>query len=217
MDDMNEMSKSGTSGKIIVVNKIFQSIQGEGYWTGLPALFIRLHGCNLKCPWCDTKETWAGSAGEGHIHTTRQVADVINDTIVPTIIFTGGEPLIQVDAIKHIWELTADHSPAHYFHLETNGTLPVGPFIYNWVTVSPKPPEYLVPKTFSELKFVVTGEEVLEVALEFHAKHPFKPISLQPVSNRADMIRLCTEFLLSHRLIPAMRLSIQVHKLIGLP
>lgn len=208
------MNKTNEADKIIIVNRIFQSIQGEGYWTGLPALFIRLHGCNLKCPWCDTKETWAGNAGEGHVHTTRQVADVINDTVVPNIVFTGGEPLIQVDAIKHIRKLTG---LSHHFHVETNGTLPVPLNIFRWVTVSPKPPDYIIPSSFQELKFVVTGEDVLEVVLEFRNKYPITPISIQPVSNQADMIQLCTEFLLSHRLVSAIRLSIQVHKLIGLP
>jgi organic radical activating enzyme len=112
------------------VNEIFYSLQGEGYWTGTPMVFVRLSGCNLKCPWCDT------SHESGAEMTADEIVDAVNRANtggVRRICLTGGEPLLQVDAPL----LDALHAHNYLIHIETNGTLP-RPAGLDWVTMSPK-------------------------------------------------------------------------------
>ena len=87
---------------MLTINEIFQSIQGEGKTAGRPAIFVRLSGCNLTCDWCDTKYTWhkdhlekgtKWSKTDLHHHITTNYS-------CKRIIFTGGEPLLQKEAIK---------------------------------------------------------------------------------------------------------------------
>lgn len=109
------------------VNEMFYSIQGEGYFSGTPAIFIRLSGCNLRCPFCDTQH-----------QTQREVTD--DDIVVFTeqypsklVVITGGEPALQLT------ESLIDklHAKGKYVAVETNGTKKI-PNNVDWITVSPK-------------------------------------------------------------------------------
>jgi len=134
------------------VIEVFTSIQGEGYWIGAPATFIRLAGCNLRCSWCDTKYSWS-TAGVAKC-TPTEIAEMLpaeNNIIV----ITGGEPLLY--DLEPLCKEIAFYS-AH-IHLETNGTLLFPPGLkkwIHWVAVSPKPPKYEVKcGKIDELKFVI--------------------------------------------------------------
>jgi 7-carboxy-7-deazaguanine synthase len=143
------------------VLEIFDSLQGEGYWTGVPMTFIRLAGCNapdrgLGCvAWCDTPDSWDPAGGRA-----LGTREVLKRAHLPRLCLTGGEPLLQVDALVEFLELA--HIRGTRVHVETNGTVePPNPDEgeFDWVVVSPKPPEYQVASGWigrvDELKLVV--------------------------------------------------------------
>ena len=117
---------------ILKISEIFESIQGEGKFAGVPMLFIRLSGCNRRCLWCDSKYSWSEGQeiGIGHIIST------IKESKLPYVCWSGGEPLLQRDSIYKVIEATK-----YKFHcLETNGDfLDWADLItFNYIAVSPK-------------------------------------------------------------------------------
>ncbi len=179
------------------VNEIFYSLQGEGFHTGLPAVFVRLSGCNLKCDFCDTD----------HLsHEMMTVGEIVSRVIAypaTTVILTGGEP-----SIRPLDELVdALHASGRRVHIETNGTRPL-PGSIDWVTCSPKPGGDTVLTRCDELKIVYTGQDVESIAAKFDTTNLF----LQPCSgeNTAEVV----DYIKSH---PHWRLSLQTHRLIDIP
>ena len=115
------------------VNEIFYTLQGEGVHSGIPAVFIRFSGCNLRCPWCDT---------EFASHTDMTAEEIVNEALslydIPNerrrmVVLTGGEPSLQVD--KPLIDTL--HAAGFYICIETNGTRPL-PEGIDWITCSPK-------------------------------------------------------------------------------
>ncbi len=178
------------------VNEIFYSLQGEGFHTGTPAVFVRLSGCNLRCPFCDTDHS---------AHTPMSVGEIVAEVTrhsARTVIITGGEPSLYdlsdlVDAL---------HTSGRRVHIETNGTRPL-PAAIDWVTCSPKPGGEVVIPECDELKIVFTGQDVEAIADRIPARHHF----LQPCSgtNTSEVI----DYILTH---PRWRLSLQTHKLLSI-
>ena len=109
------------------INEIFYSLQGEGYHTGTPAVFIRFSGCNLKCSFCDTRHE------EGVLMSDDEIIAEVGKYPAVTVILTGGEPSLWID------EAFIDrlHQAGKYVCIETNGTNPL-PKNIDWVTCSPK-------------------------------------------------------------------------------
>ncbi len=178
------------------VNEIFYSLQGEGYFTGTPAVFVRLSGCNRACAFCDTDFAAFSEMSAGEI-----VAEV--DKFPCThVVITGGEPTMQLDDAL----VAALKEHGRYLQIETNGTLPV-PAGVDWVTCSPKEPPYGIDR-IDELKIVYQGQDVEATASCLPTP---KVRCLQPCSglNTADTIA----YILSH---PWWRLSLQTHKLIDI-
>ena len=164
------------------VIEIFDSLQGEGYWTGLPMTFVRLSGCNapvlgLDClRWCDTPGAWDVAAGE-----EMEVAEIVRRVRLPRLCLSGGEPLLQVDGVAEL--LAAAHFRGIRVHVETNGT--AGPIAgFDWVTVSPKPPAYLIAPGWEdlidELKLVADDHLDAATAEWLAAEHPGAVICIQP-------------------------------------
>lgn len=178
------------------VNEIFYSLQGEGFYTGTPAVFLRLSGCNRQCPFCDTDHAAFTEMDAAAI--AREVAAYPSRHLV----VTGGEPTLQLDSDL----LRAIKAHGFYVQVETNGTRPV-PIEVDWVTCSPKDAPWDIDR-IDELKIVYQGQDVEMIASLLPATHHF----LQPVSGRniAETVGYC----LRH---PRWRLSLQTHKLIDIP
>jgi len=118
------------------INEIFYSLQGEGTQIGLPTVFIRTSGCNLRCDWCDTKYAWDG----GEEYTTQEILAEISNHPVKRVCITGGEPLIQDDLLDLIDKLVQISE----ISIETNGSLDIEPIskkdvTYLWITKPPHP------------------------------------------------------------------------------
>lgn len=135
------------------VNEIFCSLQGEGYYTGTAAVFVRFSGCNLRCPFCDTDFAFSTNYGE------KEIASIISEYgPVKHVVLTGGEPLLQITGTF----LDMLHAQGNYIQVETNGTVGVDADVLrkiDWVTCSPKN-EMLQIGRIDELKVVYDGQDI---------------------------------------------------------
>ncbi|MDE7411551.1 MAG: 7-carboxy-7-deazaguanine synthase QueE [Paramuribaculum sp.] len=190
------MSLTGTNKKY-AVNEIFYSLQGEGYFTGTAAVFLRFSGCNRRCDFCDTNHS------AFTLMSTKQIISLL--TAYPTrhIVITGGEPMLQVDDNL----IDALHSAGFFITVETNGSKRIDCNI-DWVTCSPKTAPLEINR-IDELKIVYQSQDVESIKDSLpEARHYF----LQPCSgiNTAETVA----YIKSH---PWWRLSLQTHKLIDIP
>lgn len=193
---------------MIRVNEIFFSLQGEGFYTGTPAVFVRLAGCNLQCPFCDTDFADYQEMSEDDVCCeVRRVAGGMGAFVV----ITGGEPSLQLTASL----VDRLHDDGCYVAVETNGTHAL-PENVDWVTLSPKS-DFVSTKAATpvlsdvdEVKLVYTGQDVEAWRLRTHAKHYF----LQPCEQEGKMnTEQTVAYILQH---PWWRLSLQTHKMIGI-
>ena len=191
---------------MLALAEIFYSIQGEGTWTGTPAVFVRLAGCNLACDFCDTDYAAKDYAGIDEI--VRRVETIGGDC--PTVILTGGEPLAQRETPALIEAL---RRAGRRVHIESNGTVyaPLPDDV--WLCVSPK--ERVDPRMAmraDEAKFIVDRRVPEEHLSQFADKDV---ILLQPEGNRPSNVALALEYVKTHP--RRFRLSLQTHKFIGAP
>ena len=195
------------------VVETFHSLQGEGHHCGRSAFFIRLGGCKVGCPWCDTKHSWPL---ENHprksIDSLAQEAAKAADRGAAFTVITGGEPLHH--DLSGLTKLLADHGTET--HLETSGVdaLSGSP---DWITLSPKrhaPPRRELLQRCNELKVIVHDTGDLMFAEEMAAKtSPGTVLLLQPGWQSDEGLRLSIEHVRSH---PRWRLGLQTHKWLGL-
>lgn len=188
------------------VNEIFYSVQAEGMYAGHPAVFIRLSGCNLKCPWCDTKYH-----NQGTFYTKdeleKEVIDLIPDKENVIIVFTGGEPTLQLKDEEELFK-------GYRRHIETNGTRKVASWI-DYITCSPKSDLDFsaIGRMPDEIKVVCEDnrEEYLKSLLPLYDKGI--KLYLQPLELNGKMnIQKTMDFILQN---PKYKLSLQFHKMIG--
>jgi organic radical activating enzyme len=191
------------------VVETFFSVQGEGAWMGTSAFFIRLAGCDVGCPWCDTKISWNAKP-----HPQITITDLVTSAIAANpaiVIITGGEPLMHnLTALTQQLKLQGLQ-----VHLETSGSHPFsGEF--DWVTFSPKQfkhPHASIYKQASELKVVIKDQSDLGWAEENAAKLPSNLVKyLQPEWETFSSKDLVLQYVLTH---PNWRVSLQTHKLLG--
>lgn len=177
------------------INEIFYSLQGEGFHTGTPALFIRFSGCNLKCSFCDTKHE------EGEWMSDEDIVAKAKECPAKMVVLTGGEPSLWIDE-AFVEKL---HQAGKYVCIETNGTHPI-PDSLDWITCSPKGAPVVLTR-IDEVKVVYTGDEDIEPYLTLPAQVHF----LQPCSckNTQEVVAYIQEH-------PQWRLSLQTHKWIGI-
>lgn len=193
------------------VNEIFASLQGEGYWTGEARVFVRLAGCNLACPFCDTDHSPFTEMSVGDIiKEVRRLAGPVRDVVI-----TGGEPSIQLGT-----ELVdALHAAGFLIQIETNGTrhLPEG---IDWITLSPKTDVKglrgngkVMLDHADEVKLVYEGQD--EASIEKWASFPAEHFFLQPCDSPdgRSYVSDTIDYILKH---PHWRLSLQTHKLTGI-
>lgn len=187
------------------VIEVFDSIQGEGSFVGCAATFIRLAGCNLACPWCDTKESW--NMNDGEDWDIMELALACSNDLV---IITGGEPCIHSELIDLI-EAIKTHGD-HFVCIETNGTLPT-PYNVDWVVASPKPDKYKLHPMCNakELKYVVDAEFDEDVITEELRELYEHRIWLQPEgSDMQSNWGTCVEMAMADE---RLRVGMQLHKL----
>ena len=205
------------------VKEIFYTLQGEGAHSGRPAVFCRFAGCNLwsgreadretaDCSFCDTDFVGTDGVGGGRFANADDLADACaaatSAEAARFIVLTGGEPMLQVDAAL----IDALHARNFTIAIETNGTLPV-PASIDWICVSPKAGTEIKQSSGNELKLVYPqdglGPEMLG-GLTFTHRY------LQPMDGRdvAQNTALAVAYCKAH---PEWRLSLQTHKLIGIP
>ena len=209
------------------VKEIYYTLQGEGANAGRPAVFLRFAGCNLwsgheedrasaVCDFCDTDFVGTDGPGGGKFAVATDLARAVAaawprtapSRVRPFVVCTGGEPLLQLDEPL----IAALHRAGFEIAIETNGTLLPPPGI-DWVCVSPKARAGLVLRSGDELK-IVFPQDALEP--ESLARLDFHHFFLQPMDGpeRARNTELATRYCLEH---PQWRLSLQTHKLLGIP
>jgi 7-carboxy-7-deazaguanine synthase (Cx14CxxC type) len=204
--------------------EIFLTLQGEGAQAGRAAVFCRFAGCNLwsgreadrasaVCRFCDTDFVGTDGAGGGRFPCATALADAIAACWGPVperrfVVFTGGEPLLQLDAAL----LDAVHARGFEAAVETNGTLPA-PIELDWICVSPKAGAELVQRRGDELKLVYPQPGLDPASL---TGLEFRHFLLQPMDgpDRVANTRAAVAYCLAH---PGWRLSVQTHKMIGIP
>lgn len=190
------------------VVETFHSVQGEGSHTGVSAFFIRLGGCDVHCPWCDTKESW--NAKQHPKKSILELAEEVKQAKSAIAIITGGEPLLH-----DLTPLTAAIKEYNIpVHLETSGSHPFsGEF--DWVTFSPK--QFLAPHPsiyprVNELKVVIVNEYDLKWAEQQAALVPPETVKyLQPEWSTSKSKDLIFDYVLKN---PQWRISLQTHKLL---
>ncbi len=205
------------------VKEIYYTLQGEGAQAGRAAVFCRFAGCNLWsgreaerataiCQFCDTDFVGTDGPGGGKFDSAAALAEAVARQWpgggAPLVVFTGGEPLLQLDEAL----VAALHARGFAIAIETNGTQLPPPGL-DWICVSPKAGAELVLRSGDELKLVYpqTGAEP-----ERFAQLAFQHFFLQPMDRpaRERNTQLATQYCLAH---PQWRLSLQTHKLIGIP
>ena len=207
------------------VKEIFYTLQGEGAQTGRAAVFCRFAGCNLwsghepdrataACRFCDTDFVGVDGPGGGRFASPEALAKAIaaawpsSEAASRFVVCTGGEPLLQLDAPL----IESLHAEGFTIAIETNGTQP-GLDGIDWVCVSPKAGAELVLRQGNELKLIYPQAGIDPESLQ---GLPFTHFFLQPMDgpDRLRNTQLAVQYCLEH---PRWRLSLQTHKLLGIP
>jgi 7-carboxy-7-deazaguanine synthase len=218
------------------ITEIFKSIQGEGTRAGLPCIFVRLTGCNLRCTWCDTAYAFHGGTKRGVEEILAQVGALAGDgaSRVPLVEITGGEPLIQPQTPALAEKLLA---AGYTVMIETSGERFVGVLPSEVVKiVDVKCPDSGEPETFDpanleavsvndEIKFVIASRRDYDFARDFTARHRlaervhqvlFSPAFADPAGSWPGLdARELVEWILADGL--PVRLGMQLHKFIWHP
>jgi 7-carboxy-7-deazaguanine synthase len=205
------------------VKEIFLTLQGEGMQAGRRAVFLRFAGCNLwsgreadrasaDCTFCDTD--FVGTDGEngGRYPDAAALADKVDalwgDGERKLVVITGGEPMLQLDPIL----IEALHQRGFQIAVESNGTLPAPPGI-DWLCISPKAGTEVVQRSGNELKLVWPQHGIDPAELE---RWEFDHFLIQPMDcpDRETTLQSSIAFVMEN---PAWSLSLQTHKVVGLP
>lgn len=199
------------------VMESFYTIQGEGFYQGKAAYFIRLGGCDVGCVWCDVKESWDAS-----LHPQRSVQEIVDEVsnaCTPgsngaAVVITGGEPLMH-----NLTELTAAlRAQGYQTNIETSGSWPLSG-TWNWICLSPKKFKAPLPEVLplaNELKVVIFNKSDFAWA-EKHAAQvsPGCKLYLQPEWERSAVVTpLIVEYIKAN---PKWEFSLQIHKYMQVP
>lgn len=219
------------SDVIYRVNEIFETIQGEGFYSGTPAVFIRMQGCDVGCPWCDTKHTWAvelddeypleqmnqpsGDRQRWAQASSDELLALVSSYQAKHIVITGGEPCWY--DLKPLSKKL--HDNGYMCQLETSGTYEIQIDARSFVTVSPKinmrgKRDVLASamQRANELKHPVGRQSDIDALDLLLARCPTQAqIALQPISQQQRATDLCIQTCIKRN----WRLSVQLHKYIG--
>ena len=193
------------NSKNLPVMETFYSIQGEGFYAGRPAYFIRLGGCDVGCGWCDVKESW--DHGEHEIINVNKIVSGVNNEGI--VVVTGGEPLMW-DMNILTKELMKNKNSVH---LETSGAHDISGK-WDWICLSPKRKKLPKPEIYKladELKVIIFNKHDLQFAEEQSRKVSEKcKLFIQPEWNRFDRNKgFIIDFIKEN---PKWQISLQLHK-----
>ena len=204
--------KSPPSSNELPLMEDFYTIQGEGFYQGQAAYFIRLGGCDVGCVWCDVKESWLA---EAHPKVNvKEMAARAQKSGAFLVVVTGGEPaMYELSALTHEMKTAGLRT-----HVETSGAYPLTG-IWDWVCLSPKKfkaPHESVYQKADELKVIVFNKSDFDWAEKEALKvSPSCRLYLQPEwSKEKEMLPLMIDYVKIH---PRWTLSLQVHKYMNIP
>ncbi len=190
----------------------FYTIQGEGFYQGHAAYFVRLGGCDVGCVWCDVKESWDASK-----HPHQDVSDIVERAAVNPgrmVVITGGEPLLHdCGPITNAFKKQGFQT-----NIETSGSSPLSGE-WDWICLSPKKFKAPLPEILgraNELKVVIFNKSDFQWAEDHAARvSPDCKLYLQPEWEKASqMMPLIIEYVKAN---PKWEISIQIHKYINVP
>jgi len=226
---IEEVYGSNVTLEKMPVVEIFLSIEGEGIRTGLPVVFVRFAGCNLRCGYCDTKYSYGDTIDKNieHLSLNELTARIMSYKL-DQVTFTGGEPLLETEYIE--WFIKA--FPKYTVNIETNGSIDVGVDTGIQTKNSIITMDYKCPSSGMEshmlltnleklreqdvLKFVVGTQEDLDKVVELlNVYHVKCHVYLSPVFGQMDLERLAN-FVIKYRYL-RLRVGIQIHKIIWDP
>ena len=192
------------------INEIFHSLQGEGFHSGTPAVFVRFSGCNLRCVFCDTQHQ------QGTKMSLQTIVSEVNKyPDAPLLVLTGGEPSLFIDE-EFVAALKT--GTGKIIAIETNGTREL-PQNIDWVTLSPKSAfaggdsEPCVLTRCDELKVVYLGQDLSQYDM-IEAAHRFlQPCYSPDTTKNQQNMQASVETVMSH---PQWRLSLQIHRYLGI-
>jgi len=207
-----ETKKALEKGYLLPLMEAFYTVQGEGYYSGKSAYFLRIGGCDVGCHWCDVKESW-----DAELHPPTSINEIITNidkSLTDTVVITGGEPLMW-----NLNELTRRLRKKNYkIHLETSGTHSLsGDF--DWICLSPKkmqkPLDKIKPLT-NELKIIINNKHDLTWANEqTHGLAENCKLYLQPEwSKKERMMPIIIDFVKKNS---RWTISLQTHKYMNIP
>ena len=207
----NETQIALEEGRILPLMEDFYTLQGEGFYTGTAAYFVRIGGCDVGCHWCDVKESWNAA-----LHPATPIEIIVENAkkVAKTVVITGGEPLQW--NMKPLTELLKNQ--AFKVHIETSGAYPLSG-IWDWICLSPKKnklPLEPIYEVANELKIIVHNKHDLIFAEEQAQKtNPNALLYLQPEwSKQAEMTPILIDYVMQN---PQWKLSIQTHKYLNIP
>jgi len=190
----------------------FYTIQGEGFYQGYAAYFIRLGGCDVGCVWCDVKESWDAS-----LHPLVSIEEMTRrakSSGSPIVVITGGEP-----AMYDLLPLTSElHAEELKTNIETSGVYPLTG-IWDWICFSPKKfktPHDSIYQSANELKVIIFNKSDFAWAEEHALKvNNYCELFLQPEwSKEKEMLPLIIEYVKNN---PKWKVSLQIHKYMNIP
>ena len=196
------------------INEIFYSLQGEGYHAGYPSIFVRFSGCNLACPFCDTKHE------TGEYMSDDEIIQTVNSYPASWIVLTWGEPAMHIDSdfLIRLKEATGKK-----IAIETNGTIPL-PEGLDWITVSPKEgicgdgDGRVEVEKADEIKVVDVGQD-LDRYFDLPCRNESTLMYLQPCFVEDEKERESNRQRTISRVMsdPRWILSVQLHRFLGIP
>ncbi len=198
--------------------EIFPSLQGEGLRQGEPTIFVRFAGCNLRCPFCDTRYAWQGGQDYSAKKALEKIKKIRKRFPASWVCLTGGEPLLQ-----DLRRLTRFLKKEKFkVQVETNATR-YYPMAADWFSISPKPKTFVFCAPYRrlarEVKLVATKDLNLGIIKKLRRAFPrTTPILVQPQSNTHWSQNLARK-LVKESLkagLDNVRLSVQVHKILGI-
>lgn len=207
-----EDSRLFEQGLLLPLMEEFQTLQGEGYYSGSAAWFIRLGGCDVGCKWCDVKESW----NPNHFPpiSTEKIVDNAVASKAKTVVVTGGEPLnYNLDPLCSMLKKYGID-----LHMETSGSSELRGS-WDWICLSPKKGKPPVDQMFSmanELKMIISDESDFKWAIDSAKKvRPSCVLYLQPEwSRRDEVMSSIVEFIIKN---PRWKVSLQTHKYMRIP